>query len=300
MNGKSGYPWPGPKGRGHAGIMRKTGMVGLLMAALAAPVFAGDITVKGSDTLVILAQKWAETYMSKHPDVKIQVTGGGSGVGFAALENRGTDIADASRRIKPKEKEACIKSFGKVPREYKVAIDGLSVYVNNDNPVKELTLPQLKGIFTGKTKNWKEIGGKDAPITLYSRENSSGTYDFFKEHVLEGQDFDASAQTMQGTAALLQAVDKDPNGIGYGGAAYGAGARALGIKKDGSAAAVMPTEETVLNQSYPIWRYLYNYVNPTLDKSEVHDYLSWIRTDEGQKIVKEIGYYPLPPELRAK
>ena len=270
------------------------------MATLALPVFAGDITVKGSDTLVILAQKWAETYMATHPEVKIQVTGGGSGVGFAALENRGTDIADASRRIKPREKEACIKSFGKVPREYKVAIDGLSVYVNNENPVKELTLPQLKGIFTGKTRNWKELGGKDAPITLYSRENSSGTYDFFKEHVLEGQDFDASAQTMQGTAALLQAVDKDPNGIGYGGAAYGAGARALGIKKDAGAAAVMPTEQTVLDQTYPIWRYLYNYVNPALDKNEVHDYLSWIRTDEGQKIVKEIGYYPLPPEMREK
>src|SRR5579859_6358880 len=121
MNGKSRFPWPGPKGRGYGGIMKKTAIVGLLTAALAVPAFAGDITVKGSDTLVILAQKWAETYMSKHPQVKIQVTGGGSGVGFAALENRGTDIADASRQIKPKEKEACIRSFGKVPREYKVA-----------------------------------------------------------------------------------------------------------------------------------------------------------------------------------
>src|SRR5580693_6855490 len=139
----------------------------LVFCLTAIPVLAGNITVKGSDTLVILAQKWAEVYMSNHPAVKIQVTGGGSGVGFAALENRGTDIADASRRIKPKEKEACIRSFGKVPREYKVAIDGLSVYVNNDNAVKELTLPQLKSIFTGKIKNWKELGGKDAHITLY-------------------------------------------------------------------------------------------------------------------------------------
>ena len=116
----------------------------------------------------------------------------------------------------------------------------------------------------------------------------------------KGQDFAASAQTMQGTAALLQAVGKDPNGIGYGGAAYGAGARALGIKKSAEADAVMPTEQTVLNQSYPIWRYLYNYVNPALDNAEIHDYLSWIRTDDGQKIVKDIGYYPLPPALREK
>jgi phosphate transport system substrate-binding protein len=300
MKSSNRYPWAKPKGRGQAGVIRKSLITGLLLAILALPAGAGDITVKGSDTLVILAQKWAETYMSTHPQVKIQVTGGGSGVGFAALQNRATDIADASRQIKPKEKEACIKSFGKLPREYKVAIDGLSVYVNNDNSLKELTLGQLKDIFTGKVTNWKDIGGKDAPITLYSRENSSGTYDFFKEHVLEGQDFDARAQTMQGTAALLQAVGKDPNGIGYGGAAYGAGARTLAIKKDPASPAVTPSEQTVLNQTYPIWRYLYNYVNPALDTNEIHDYLSWIRTDEGQKIVKEIGYYPLPPAMREK
>src|SRR5947209_12753447 len=116
------------------------------MLAVAASARAGNITVKGSDTLVILAQKWAEVYMGKHPEVKIQVNGGGSGVGFAALQNQQVDIADASRKIKPKELEACIKAFGKRPAEYKVALDGLSVYVNNDNPVKELTLAQLKDI----------------------------------------------------------------------------------------------------------------------------------------------------------
>jgi phosphate transport system substrate-binding protein len=274
-----------------------------LLAALIATATcarAGNITVKGSDTLVILAQKWAEVYMSTHSDVKIQVTGGGSGVGFAALQNQGTDIADASRQIKAKEKEACIKAFGKVPREYKVAVDGLSVYVNNASPVKELNLAQLEGIFTGQIQNWKELGGPDAPITIYSRENSSGTYEFFKEHVLKGKDFAASAQTMPGTAALLQAINKDPNGIGYGGAAYGEGARALGIKADAASPAILPTEETVLNQTYPIWRYLYNYVNPALDKDEIRAYLDWIRSDAGQKIVKEVGYYPLPEAMLAK
>jgi len=273
----------------------------VLVAAISAR--AGNITVKGSDTLVILAQKWAEVYMNGHPGVKIQVTGGGSGTGFAALQNQGTDIADASRQIKAREKEECIKAFGKVPREYKVAVDGLSVYVNGANPVKELTLAQLADVFTGKITNWKELGGPDAPITIYSRENSSGTYEFFKEHVLGGQDFSAKAQTMPGTAALLQAVSKDANGIGYGGAAYGEGgeaARAIGVKKDEASPAIMPTEETVLNQTYPIWRYLYNYVNPTLDKNDIHAYLNWIRGEEGQKIVKDVGYYPLPTDLRAK
>src|SRR5580693_8003738 len=136
----------------------------LVFCLTAIPVLAGDITVKGSDTLVILAQKWAEVYMSTHPGVKIQVTGGGSGVGFAALQNQGTDIADASRQIKAREKESCIKAFGRVPTEYKVAIDGLSIYVNNANPVKELSLAQLEGIFTGQIVNWQEVGGINAPI----------------------------------------------------------------------------------------------------------------------------------------
>jgi len=280
--------------------MKKT-ILAITLATLAAlSAQAGTITVKGSDTLVILAQKWAEVYMGKNSSTKIQVTGGGSGTGFAALQNQTTDLCDASRKIKAKEIEACIKAFGKRPTEYKVAVDGLSVYVAEGNPVKELTLEQLEGIFTGKTKNWKEVGGADAPITVYSRENSSGTYEFFKEHVLKGKDFVSSAQTMPGTAAVLQAVAKDKNGIGYGGAAYGAGAKHLLIKADDSSPAVDPTEENVLGQKYPIWRYLYVYVNPAQDKGEIATYLNWIRSDEGQKIVKDVGYYPLPANLRQK
>jgi phosphate transport system substrate-binding protein len=273
-------------------------LVGLALALLAAPIHAGTITVKGSDTMVIPAQKWAETYMSKQPNAKIQVTGGGSGVGLAALQNQTTDLANASRPIKHTEIMACVKSFNKRPTEYKVAIDGLSVYVHNDNPVTDVTLEQLEKIFTGRIKNWKQVGGKDAPIIVYSRENSSGTYEFFKEHVLRNKDFAASAQTMPGTAALLQAVTRDANAIGYGGVAFGEGARALRVKKDEASEAIPPSEETILNQTYPIWRYLYIYVNPALDKGEIAAYISWIRSDEGQSIVKDVGYYPLPKHLR--
>jgi phosphate transport system substrate-binding protein len=272
----------------------------LAAATLAANAFAGTITVKGSDTLVILAQKWAEVYMGQHAETKIQVTGGGTGTGFAALQNQTTDLCNASRKAKSAEIAKCVSVFGgNRPTEYKVALDGLSVYVSADNPIKEITLDQLKGIFTGKVKNWKELGGADAPITVYSRENSSGTYEFFKEHVLKGSDFAASAQTMPGTAAILQAVGKDKNGIGYGGAAYGAGAKHLLVKKDETAAAVEPSEENVLNGSYPIWRYLYVYVNPALDKGEIAAYLKWIRSDDGQKTVKDVGYFPLPQKLRS-
>ena len=261
---------------------------------------AGTITAKGSDTLVILAQKWAEVYMGKHSGTKIQVTGGGSGTGFAALQNQTTDLANASRKIKSTEIAACVKAFGKRPTEYKVCLDGLSVYVNAENPVKEMSIEQLELIFTGKIKNWKEAGGMDAPITVYSRENSSGTYEFFKEHVLKNKDFASSAQTMPGTAALLQAVAKDKNGIGYGGAAYGAGAKHLFVKETEGSKGIEPTEENIMNGTYPIWRYLYIYVNPALDKGEMADYLTWIRSDDGQKVVKDVGYFPLPATLRAK
>ena len=171
--------------------------------------------------------------------------------------------------------------------------------MNPENSLKELTLAQVGDIFTGKITNWKEVGGADAPITVYSRENSSGTYEFFKEHVLKGKDFAASAQTMPGTAAIVQAVVKDKNSIGYGGAAYGGSSKLLAIKKTDASPAILPTEENVISGTYPIWRHLYVYINPALDKGEIAAYLTWIRSNDGQKYVKDIGYYPLPKNLRS-
>ena len=263
-------------------------------------VQAASITVKGSDTLVVLAQKWAEVYMGKNPATKIQVTGGGTGTGFAALQNQSTDLCNASRKIRAKEIEMCIKAFGKRPREYAVALDGLSVYVNSDNTVDQLSLDELELVFTGKIRNWKEVGGPDAPITVYSRENSSGTYEFFKENVLKGKDFAASAQTMPGTSAVLQAVAKDKGAIGYGGAAYGQGAKHIKVSREKGGEGIEPTEENVLKTTYPIWRYLYVYLNPEADKGDVAAYLNWIRSGDGQKVVKDVGYFPLPEHLRKK
>ncbi|MCX8155321.1 MAG: phosphate ABC transporter substrate-binding protein [Verrucomicrobiae bacterium] len=271
---------------------------GLVM--LAPEAVAGKITVKGSDTMVILAQKWAEVYMAKNPDTKIQVTGGGSGIGLAALQNQTTDLANSSRKIRGKEIEACLRNFGRRPTEYKVALDGIMIFVHESNPIKELSLEQLQRIFTGRVRNWKELGGPDARINLYSRENSSGTYEFFKEHVLLGRDFASSAQTMPGTASVVAAVAKDRNAIGYGGAGYGAGVKHLSIKKDENSPAIEPNEETVVNGTYPIWRYLYIYVNPAIDKGEVAAYIRWIRSDEGQKVVKDIGFFPLPEKMRGE
>lgn len=271
-------------------LLRILAATTLLSAAASAET---KITVKGSDTMVILAQKWAETYMAANKDVTIQVTGGGTGTGFAALQNKTTDLCNASRPIKSEEVLNCIKAFKKKPSEHAVALDGISVYVSESNPMKELSVAQLESIFTGKVTNWKDVGGPDAPITVYSRENSSGTYEFFKEHVLKKKDFVASAQTMPGTAAVLQAVAKDKNGIGYGGAAYGAGAKHLLVKKDDSSPGVEPSEATVQSGEYPISRSLYIYVNPSLEQGEIAKYLAWLKSDEGQAVVKGVGYFPL-------
>jgi phosphate transport system substrate-binding protein len=272
----------------------------LVVAMLATNLQAGNITVKGSHTLAVLAQKWAEVYMGEHKDVKIQISGGGDGGGFTALQDQTTDLCDASRQAKAAEIANCRAAFGgKRPTEYKVALDGISVYVNPENPVTELTVEQVSDIFTGKINNWKEVGGPDAPIMVYSREIKSDTYEFFKEKVLKGKNLPLTVQTMAGTRAIAQAVVKDKNGIGYGGVANGGNSKLVSIKKDENTQAIAPTEENVMNGTYPISRHLYVYVNPNLDKGEIAAYLNWIRSDDGQKYVKDTGYYPLPKYLRS-
>jgi len=176
--------------------------------------------------------------------------------------------------------------------EVKVAKDGLSVYVSGSNPLKELTLAQIKDIYTGKIANWKELGGMDGKIILYSRENNSGTYVFFKEHVLENEDFAARTQNLPGTASVVHAVARDRMGIGYGGAAYASGIKSLLIKKDDASPAVAATEETVLNDTYPISRYLYIYLRnrPT---GALREYIDWILSKEGQDLVAKVGYFPV-------
>lgn len=265
---------------------------------MAAPAFAANITVKGSDTMVILGQKWAEVYMKSHAGAAVQVTGGGSGTGIAALLNGGTDICNASRPMKAAEAADFLRKFRARPHEYKMCFDGLSVYVNKGNPVAQLSFPQLEGIFTGKITNWKQVGGPDAPISLYGRENSSGTYEFFKEHVLNKKDFAASTKTMPGTAAVIQGVASDANGIGYGGIAYAEGAKSLKVSKADGGEAIAPCEETVLSGKYPISRYLFCYVNPSKDNGAVADYINWCLSDAGQVVVKDVGYFPLPKNMR--
>ncbi len=253
---------------------------------------AGTITVKGSDTMVIMAQRWAEVYMTDHTGVKIQVTGGGSGTGISALINGTTDICDASRPMKGSERESLKSRYSSLGVEIKSARDGLAVYLNEGNPVEELTLDQIKSIYTGDITNWKDVGGPDAKIVLYSRENNSGTYVYFRDNVLKGKDFSSSAQNLPGTAAVVNAVAKDKLGIGYGGCAYGKGIKFAKVKKDAGASGVVPNAETVKDGSYPITRYLYMYLRsrPT---GEMKDYIDWILSPTGQEVVAKVGYFPV-------
>ncbi len=270
------------------------GLVGLLLIGTVVMAFmpaAKKITVKGSDTMVILAQKWAEVYMKSHKDVNVQVTGGGSGTGISALINGSTDICNASRSMKSSEVDKLKERYGSLGVEIPCAKDGITIFLNETNPVKELSIKQLSGMFSGKIKNWKEVGGPDADIKLYGRENSSGTYVFFQEHVVKG-DYAASCQTLPGTAAVVNAVKNDKYGIGYGGAAYAKGVKHCPVRKDDKSTAVAPSPETIKNGTYPISRYLYMYLRnrPTGD---LKNYIDWILGPEGQKLVVEIGYFPV-------
>jgi phosphate transport system substrate-binding protein len=259
----------------------------LLAAALLAPAIslAGNTTVKGSDTMVVLAQRWAEAWMKANPAKRVQVTGGGTGTGIAALINRTTDVATASRAMKDAEK-AKVKAAGTEAVETVVARDGVAIYVHASNPVESLTVQQLRDMYLGDVTNWKQVGGKDAPIVLYSRENSSGTYVFVKEVVLQEGDFAPQAQMLPGTAAVVNAVSKEKNGIGYGGGAYAKGVKELKVE------GVAPTKEAVLAGKYPLSRPLFVYTRGA-PAGEVKEFIDFALTPAGQKIVSDVGYFPV-------
>jgi phosphate transport system substrate-binding protein len=230
--------------------------------------------------------------MKAYPDMIVQVTGGGSGTGIAALINGTTDIAQASRPMKQSEKEKLRDRFNSLGVEIPVAKDGLAVYVNELNPVNELTLAQIKAIYTGKVTNWKEVGGPDVKIILYGRENNSGTYVFFKDNVLKGEDYAPATQTLPGTAAVVNAVSKDKNGIGYGGAAYAKGVKYTKVKKDDKSPGVEPNPGTVADGTYPIWRYL-NWYTRIKPSGDVKKFVDYVLSKEGQTIVTKVGYFPV-------
>ncbi len=270
-------------------------LISLAIIAVAGAIVAQTAKVtckiKGSDTCLPLGQKEAESFMKKNSGSSITVTGGGSGVGFAALIDGTTDIAEASRGIKMEEKMK-LKDAGKDYKETVVAMDALSVIVHPSNKINQLTREQLEQIFTGKVTNWKEVGGADLKIIVYSRESSSGTFEFFKEHVLLKKDYTASAMLMPATGAIVQSVSQTEGAIGYIGLAYAdKTVKSLKVSFDGKTF-VEPTMQNAMNKTYPITRPLYFYYLTKTEPS-VKPFVDFILSAEGQKIAKDEGYVPL-------
>ncbi|NWG08081.1 MAG: phosphate ABC transporter substrate-binding protein [Chloroflexi bacterium] len=253
---------------------------------------------KGSDTIVNLALAWAEKYQDDHPEVRISVTGGGSGTGIAALINKTVDIANASRRIKQEEVDEA-KSNGVEPVEHIIARDAIAVIVNPENPVSELTLQQISDIYSGKITNWQEVGGADRPIVRLSRETNSGTHVYFLEEVLRLGNkenktlFSTDTLLLPSSEGIIAEVRQNPNAIGYDGLGYVPDdLKMIAIAKEAGYDYVLPSIPTVNDKSYPIARDLYMYTDgePT---GIVEEYLTWILSGEAQEIVAELGFVPV-------
>lgn len=277
--------------------MRLTRLTAIVLMAAGVQVAAAQ-KIKGSDTVLPVSQEAAETYMAAHPGGRVTVTGGGSGVGISALLDGTTDIAMASRSIKFSERMK-LKKGGKQLREAVVAYDALAVVVNPGNPVTNLTRQQLEDIFRGKVTNWSQVRdavtgkrGEDLKIIVYSRETSSGTYEFFKTSVLGEKNYMAGVLSMPATGAVIQSVSQTRGAIGYVGMAYvNKRVKALKVSYDGKNF-VYPSMATGRNHTYPIIRELYYYY--TADKERVvKPFINYLLSDAGQRIVMKSGYVPV-------
>ena len=266
--------------------------IALLLAALGLTAAACAQKLKGSDTLLPLAQKAAENYSEKNPSAHVTVTGGGSGVGLSSLREGTTDISMASRRIKFDERVR-MQQAGRPVEELTVAFDALAVIVHPSNPVSRLTREQLEGIFRGKITNWKQVGGEDRKIVVYSRETSSGTYEFFKESVLKHRNYMPAVLSMPATGAIIQSVSQTPGAIGYVGLAYlNPEVKALAVSYDGGGSYVAPTFDNARSKSYPIVRPLYFYYTKS-NEAAVRPLVDYLTSDEGQAMVASIGFIPI-------
>ncbi|MDD5687098.1 MAG: PstS family phosphate ABC transporter substrate-binding protein [Elusimicrobia bacterium] len=257
-----------------------------------------SIQVKGSDTMVNLVQVWAEEFDKENPGENISVTGGGSGTGISAFVNNSCDIVSSSRKMTAEETALAVKN-GITPKEYAVALDGIVVVVNPNNPVKKLTLEQLRDIFTGKIKNWKDVDGKDSNIVLLSREINSGTHVFFKEHVLRKgnpkgpEEFASSCLLLPSSQAVADEVSQNSDAIGYYGMGYiSKNQKIIAVAKNKGSAYVEPSIETVQKNIYPISRPLFLYTKVDA-KESIRKFVDFVFSKTGQEIVKKTDFVPI-------
>lgn len=247
---------------------------------------AAVIRIVGSDTMQPLVRRWAESYMRIRPDVSIYTEGGGSGRGIEALIAGRADLAAGSRAMQADEIKRLLDRRGYLGQSILTAKDALSIYVNPRNRVRDLTVEQLRGILSGEIRNWRRVGGADAPIDLVSRPPNSGTFSFLRQHVLQGDSYGEIAITAPNTRAVVEAVSADSNAVGYGGVAYGPDVVHCRIE------GVEPSHDNVRSGDYPLSRYLYLFAAGPLE-GPLKDFVNWILSDAGQRVVAEVGYIPL-------
>jgi phosphate transport system substrate-binding protein len=269
-----------------------------LTAAFAGTLVAGEVMVKGSDTMLNLVQTLAEQFAAASPDVTVSVAGGGSGVGINAISNAECDIANSSRSIKSKEISTA-RSNGVSPVEYAVAIDGICVITNPDNQVKQLTVGQLGRIYRGEVTNWSAVGGPKLTITLYGRQPNSGTFVYFRDEVVKGE-YAPSMRQMNGNAQIAEGVKADKGGLGYVGVGYArSGVNVVQLSKNGTDFFSPFDEKAVEAGAYPLARPLFQYTNGKA-KGDARAFIEFETGPAGQKLVEEEGFYPLTPALKDK
>ncbi len=267
-------------------------------AAGAGPAAARTVQVIGSDTMVNLVQAWAEAFGPLHPDVNLSIRGGGSGTGLAALINKTCEIAMSSRPIGEKEISEA-KANGVDPREWRVALDGLIVIVHPANPVSRLTLDQLRDVYLAKIRDWGELGGNGGKIVILSRESNSGTYLFFKEHVLRRgsnknkDEFSPDALLMPSSQAIVNEVSQNPHAIGYVGLGYlSPRLKALAVARNAASPFVAPSIARVADNSYPISRPLFYYTNGE-PAGAAREFIDFALSAAGQDIVVKTDFVPV-------
>jgi len=269
-------------------------VLGLLVCLGVSHAAGKSIVIKGSDTMAMLGQAWAEAYMKSHSNVELSVQGGGSGTGITALINGACDICQASRAMKTKEIDKC-KEHNFLPVATTVALDGIAISVNAENPVKTLSLAQIKDIYTGKVTNWKQVGGNDLPIVVLSRENSSGTYAYLQEFVLKNERYTNTALMMPSTKAIQSEVSNNVRAIGYGGEAYfkgKAGVKVVLVSAKTGSAGIYPSDENVRSSKYPISRPLYFYTAGK-PSGAIASFVKFCLSPNGQELATKLGYVAL-------
>jgi len=261
--------------------------LGMLFTACSSGITETDIIyIKGSDTMLGLTSDLAEIYMKENPGVSIRIEGGGTAEGIKSLIKNEIDICTASRNLKPEEAKLLADYYGSLGMVFLIAKDGLSIYLNPGNNINNLSLQQLKQIYTGEIKNWKNIGGKDARIIPVTRNPNSGTYFFFKEHILDGEEYTADKIIKSTTGEIINFVAENENAIGYGGMGYQG--NVIHSKIEG----VEPNSENIRNDTYPITRYLH-FFTTKIPGGKVKSFIDWVLSPAGQSVIRKSGYIPL-------